>query len=107
MMNRCWWAERCSRSTFSTVPTFVLAGVVKDFLASGAACRLHLEQMPGYAPKLNSDEGIWRYLKRVELRNVCYHTLTELRYELRLAIARLRHKLSVIMGCITYAGYRL
>jgi transposase len=80
---------------------------VKGFLASGAASRLHLEQMPGYAPDLNPDEGIWRYLKRVELRNVCCHTLTELRYELRLAIARLRHKLWVIKGCITHAGYRL
>ena len=30
---------------------------VKDFLASGAASRLKLEQLPGYAPDLNPDEG--------------------------------------------------
>ena len=29
-----------------------------------------LEQLPGYAPELNPDEGVWRYLKRVEWGNV-------------------------------------
>jgi DDE superfamily endonuclease len=33
-------------------------GAVKDFLASGASRRLKLEQLPGYAPELNPDEGI-------------------------------------------------
>ncbi|HEV8194123.1 MAG TPA: transposase [Ktedonobacterales bacterium] len=32
---------------------------VKDFLRQGAAKRLRLEQLPGYAPELNPDEGIW------------------------------------------------
>jgi transposase len=32
---------------------------VKGFLSRGAAKRLHLEQLPGYAPDLNPDEGIW------------------------------------------------
>lgn len=31
---------------------------VKEFLASGAARRLQLERLPGYAPELNPDEGI-------------------------------------------------
>src|SRR6266568_5432180 len=44
---------------------------ISDFLKRGAAKRLHLEQLPGYAPDLNPDEGIWNYLKRVELGNVC------------------------------------
>jgi transposase len=44
---------------------------IKDFLRRGAARRLQLEQLPGYAPDLNPDEGIWNYLKRVELGNVC------------------------------------
>ncbi len=38
---------------------------IKDFLKRGAAKRLHLEQLPGDAPDLNPDEGIWNYLKRV------------------------------------------
>jgi transposase len=81
------------------------AQVVKDFLARGGAARIWLEQLPGYAPELNPDEGIWRYLKYVELRNVCCGDLAELRLELRLAIARLRHKLTVLQGCIVQCGY--
>ena len=65
---------------------------VKDFLAAGGAERLRLESFPGYAPDLNPDEGIWRYLKHVELRNLCCATLAQLRRHLRLATARLRHK---------------
>ena len=34
---------------------------VKDFLASGGAARLQLEVLPGYAPDLNPDEGLWNY----------------------------------------------
>jgi transposase len=38
--------------------------VVKEFLKSGvASSRLQLEQLPGYAPELNPDEGIWKHLK--------------------------------------------
>ena len=81
------------------------AQVVKDFLAQGAAARLHLAQLPAYAPELHPDEGIWQYLKRVELRNVCCDDLAELRLELRLATARLRHKRAVLEGCITGCGY--
>jgi transposase len=78
---------------------------VKDFLAHGGAERLHLERLPGYAPELNPDEGIWRYLKHVELRNVVCQNRQDLRYELRLATARLRHKSHVIAGCIAQAGW--
>jgi transposase len=80
---------------------------IKDFLAQGAAQRIHLERLPGYAPDLNPDEGIWNYLKRVELRNVCCRDLSHLRRELRLAAMRLRQKRDVIQGCIHQAGYRL
>src|SRR5438874_12445657 len=83
------------------------AKVIKDFLAAGAAKRIHLERLPGYAPDLNPDEGIWSYLKYRELKNVVCQNQTELRYELRLAAARLRHKRQVIQGCITQAGLTL
>jgi transposase len=78
---------------------------VKDFLAQGGSHRIHLEQFPGYAPDLNPDEGIWNYLKRVELRNVCCENLTHLRRHLHLATARLRHKRSVIQACARACGY--
>lgn len=83
------------------------AQVVKDFLAQGAAQRLHLEPLPAYAPELNPDEWLWQYLKRRELRNVCCHSLTELRYELRLAVARVRHKLATIRAWIRHCSYSL
>ena len=80
---------------------------VKDVLARGGARRIRLEQVPGYAPDLTPDEGIWTYLKRVELGNVCCQTLDHLRRHLRLATARLRHKRSVIQGCARECGYDL
>jgi transposase len=73
---------------------------IKDFLRAGAAQRIHLVRLPGYAPDLNPTEGIWRYLKYVEMKNLCCHTLDELHYELRKAIARLRHKTDIICACI-------
>jgi transposase len=76
---------------------------VREFLAQGAAQRLHLERLPGYAPDLNPDEGIWCYLKQVELRNMCCRDLTHLRHELRKAVARLRHKTDVIQACFSHA----
>lgn len=79
--------------------------VVKGFLAAEAAQRLNLEALPGYAPDVNPVEGIWRYLKRVELRNRCCHDLTELRREVRHATARLRHKNPILKASIQHAGY--
>ena len=78
--------------------------VVKEFLAAGAAQRLWLEQLPGYAPELNPDEGIWRYLKRVELRNLVCHDLIRLRSELEQAVERLKHKPEVIRSCVKEPG---
>jgi putative transposase len=78
---------------------------IKTFLAQGAATRLRLEQLPGYAPDLNPDKGIWAYLKYVELRNICCTELNDLQDHLRLATARLRHKRYVIRGLISHSGY--
>jgi transposase len=75
---------------------------VKDFLREGGAARVHLAQLPSYAPDLNPDEATWHYLKNVELRNVCCHSLGELRDELRKAIARLRRKPDIIQGFVRH-----
>ncbi|MCJ7823460.1 MAG: transposase [Anaerolineales bacterium] len=61
--------------------------VIKEFLCAGGAKRSHLAQLPSYAPDLHPDAGVWNYLKRVELKNVCCHDLLELRSELRKARA--------------------
>ena len=77
---------------------------VKAFLRRKAAKRLQLVQLPGYAPELNPDEGIWNYLKRVELKNVCCRDLTHLATELRKAKDRLRHKPEIIRSCVRQCG---
>jgi hypothetical protein len=74
---------------------------VRDYLAQGAAARLHREQLPGYAPERNPDEGIGHSLRHHELRHVCCDDLAELRR----AVKRLRHKGRVLQGCIAQCGY--
>jgi transposase len=76
---------------------------VKDFLAAGGAQRVRLEQLPGYAPELNGDAGVWNQLKRVELRNVCCPDLPHLRQHLRSATARLRRKRQVLQAYARHA----
>ena len=80
---------------------------VKDYLSGGASRRLKLEQLPGYAPDLNPDQGVWKHLKCVELKNLCCQHLAELKVELRRAKERLRHKRDVILGCIRQPGFEV
>jgi transposase len=55
---------------------------VKDFLSQGGAKRIHLERLPGDAPELNPQEGVWNVLKRRELKNLCARDLQHLEVEL-------------------------
>jgi transposase len=79
--------------------------VVKQYLAQGVAARLHLERLPGYAPDLNPDEGIWHYLKHVELKNVCCQDMAHLQRELSAAEERLRQKTDIIKARFEQVGY--
>ena len=70
---------------------------------------MQLEQLPGYAPDLNPDEGIWNHLKCLELKNLCCQSLAQLRIEL---YAKRRsdcetHKKHVILGCIRQPGFEV
>ncbi len=78
---------------------------VTDFLKAGAAHRLHLERLPGYAPDLNPDEGVWNVLTCQELTNRWCKDLEELRWELRLAIRRLQHGPHRLIACVRECGY--
>ena len=60
-----------------------------------------------YAPDLNPDEGVWKHLKCVELKNLCCQSLSELKVELRKAEERLRHKRDVILDCIRQPGFEV
>src|SRR5260221_9369100 len=102
----CSCARSRARSCSSGTARLSIADMrSKTFGSSGAAKRLHLEQLPGYAPDLNPDEGIWNYLKRVELGNVCCRDLQHLSTELIRARERLRHKREVIRSCSQQCGY--
>ena len=79
---------------------------ITDFLKRGAARRLWLEQLPGYAPDLNPDEGIWNYLKRVELGNVCCPDLGMLHLELIRDRELLRHKHDIIRSVFPPVVFR-
>jgi transposase len=78
--------------------------VTQEFLANGAAQRMHLERLPAYAPELNPGEGLWQQLTGVELRNVCCFNLPHLRHELRDAVKRVRRKPRVLQGFFHGAG---
>ena len=78
---------------------------VREWLEQAAARRLQLEQLPGYAPELNPDEGVWRYLKRVELRNVICADLEELTVQFWAAVGRLLEKPQVLRVCVREVGY--
>ncbi|HEV8193370.1 MAG TPA: hypothetical protein VGP82_18050 [Ktedonobacterales bacterium] len=58
-----------------------------------------MEQLPGYAPDLNPDEGVWNYLKRVELANMCCRDLHAVRRQLIRAHERQRHKRDLLRAC--------
>ena len=77
---------------------------VKDFLADGGTRHIHLERLPGYAPDLNADEGVWNQLKYVELRNRCCLDFSHLRHQLYLAILRVRRKPLLIQSFFEGAG---
>jgi transposase len=78
---------------------------LKKYLADGAAKRLHLERLPGYAPELNPDEGVWHYLKHIEFKNRCCADMTQLKQELAAATRRLQDKPDIIQACFRKTGY--
>ena len=80
---------------------------LRAFLAAGAAHRLHLERLPGYAPDLNPDEGVWSMLKRTELANQCYPDLASLTLATHAAMNRLQSDPHRIRQCFGLCPYLL
>jgi transposase len=64
--------------------------------------------LAGYAPDLNPEEGIWKHLECVGLKNLCCESISE--FEGRAwhkAKERLRHKKHVILGCLRQPGFEV
>jgi hypothetical protein len=57
--------------------------VVKECLRNGVVRLIHREQLPGYAPELNSAEGFWNFLNQEGLKDLCYQNISHLCFELR------------------------
>lgn len=76
------------------------SNLVKQFIAGQT--RLQCLHLPPYAPDLNPVEFLWSYLKKTQLANVCCHSLEQLRYEIRKALERLRHKPDVLMAFVNH-----
>lgn len=77
---------------------------IKTFLAEGAAHRLHLERLPGYAPDLNPDEGVWCWLKR-RLKNQCFATLDALQTAMLAANEEFINRPDLLLGCLHACSY--
>ena len=78
---------------------------VREFLAAAPPGQIQVEPLPGYAPELNPDEGVWDTLKGDELANVSCPDLRQLRAAIRRATQRLQHKPAVVRGFFRKAGY--
>lgn len=77
---------------------------VREFLGAGHAGRVELTSLPGYAPDLNPDEGVWNWVKG-ELANVSCLDLPQLREAIRRNLQRLRRHPELIQGFFAHAGY--
>jgi transposase len=77
---------------------------VQQFLATVPAERFRIEALPGYAPDLNPDEGVWNHLKNDALANVSCLDLPQLRAELGAATKRLQRHPKLVQGFFKEAG---
>ena len=77
----------------------------KDYLATGATRRRHLERFPGNFPELNPTEWVWSYLKLIELANIACNQLSESDAHLKKTKKRLKSKPNLIQAFIQDADY--
>lgn len=71
-------------------------GNVIDAYVAQAAAWLRIERLPGYAPELNPDEQVGRYIKDVELQNVTAPSLAVLEALVIIALQHLLGKTEII-----------
>jgi transposase len=78
---------------------------MRDFIARHPQ-DFHLEQLPGYAPDLNPEEGCNAVVK-AELRNTTPDSVAELRAQARASFMRLGHRHDVLVAFFRHAGLSL
>lgn len=78
---------------------------IKHFLKEQNQGRIHLERLPAYSPELNPDEGVWNYIKRIELPNRSCMSLHQLKKSLHQAFNHLRTKKEILLNLIRHSDY--
>ena len=81
--------------------------VLRAYLAKGTAKRIHLEQLPGYAPDLNPTEWVWSYLKLADLANIACDHLPDLEMLIKNSKRRMQRRPELIQAFVRDAGYEL
>ena len=76
---------------------------VQQFVALDTEERMRFLHFPAYAPEVDPDELVWRYLKHVELRNLTSYRLDQLQHRLQEATKRLRQRVDVLRNFVTHA----
>jgi transposase len=72
----------------------------------GRSRRLHLVRLPGYAPELNPDEGVWKLAKQ-KLANGCPRDLDELMRSLLKTLRQIRTNSKNLRACIQHSDLPL
>jgi transposase len=80
---------------------------IKAYLAAGAGRRIHLEQLPGYAPELNPTEWVWSYLKVAELANIPCDYLSEVDALIMKGKRRMQRRPDLVRAFVKDAGYEV
>src|SRR6266566_2777022 len=96
MMPKRWWAS-CVYSYARSKARLCSSGTARLFIA--------LTRSRTFSSGERPNAGIWNYLKRVELGNVCCSDLDQLYRKLIQAKERLRHKKEIIKSCSRQCGY--
>jgi transposase len=81
------------------------SGVVKAYLAKHP--EIVTEDLPGYAPDANPDEGVWGYTKYHRLPNYAPEDTGELRSRLSGELSALRRRPDLLASFIRHAGVPL
>ena len=71
--------------------------VVREFVARQRG-RIELEYLLAYAPELNPVEYIWGYWKHHELPNFCPRDFSQLSYQARRTLRRMRRRPTLVMA---------
>jgi transposase len=81
------------------------SGLVRSYLAEHP--EIQAETLPGYAPELNPDEGVWGWSKYGRLANLAAHNTIDLREKVTSELASLKKNQSLLTSFVKETGLGL